>query len=250
MSTSVAGREAARALQRAYWFISAYRVEKALLDLRGAVERKYNPNQPRVPAGNPHGGEWTDGDANVARGGSPIRLAQVRRRVGSGPSIRLGNGKLAEPTPAQAARYEIARSRADALVEEVRQRDPSWHPAPSLTETIEGEILAREGEAREAEAYLGELIRNGQGPGPYAAESLPARGPSRKFRKQERDEINRIGRSHGCHTCGTTEPGTDSGNFVVDHQLPNARSPKGRPQRLYPQCIQCSRRQGNWLSNH
>ena len=26
-----------------------------------ALSRKYNPGQPRVPAGNPDGGQWTDG---------------------------------------------------------------------------------------------------------------------------------------------------------------------------------------------
>ena len=61
MSQSPAGLAASRALHRAYWFYRAYRVEKALLDLRDAVERKYNPNQPRVPAGYPDGGQWTDG---------------------------------------------------------------------------------------------------------------------------------------------------------------------------------------------
>jgi hypothetical protein len=40
MSQSVAGLAASRALHRAYWFYRAYRVEKALLDLRDAVERK------------------------------------------------------------------------------------------------------------------------------------------------------------------------------------------------------------------
>lgn len=29
-----------------------------------ALERKYSPNQPRVPAGNPDGGQWTDGDGS------------------------------------------------------------------------------------------------------------------------------------------------------------------------------------------
>lgn len=68
MSASVAGREALHALRRAYWFYRAYRVEKALLDLRDAVERKYgyDPNQPRVPAGNPHGGQWTEGGGSAS----------------------------------------------------------------------------------------------------------------------------------------------------------------------------------------
>jgi hypothetical protein len=38
-----------------------------------------------------------------------------------------------------------------------------------------------------------------------------------------------------------------SGNFFLDHQLPNAWNPLGRPQRLFPHCMSCSGRQGNWI---
>jgi len=39
-----------------------------------ALERKYSPNQPRVPAGNPDGGQWTDGSGSGA--------TRVARQVG------------------------------------------------------------------------------------------------------------------------------------------------------------------------
>lgn len=82
-------------------------------------------------------------------------------------------------------------------------------------------------------------------PGPFAGGSIPAvNGPSRAFKPAERAEINRIGARTGCHRCGTTDPGTGSGNFVPDHQPPNAVNPAGGPQELYPHCIQCSREQG------
>jgi hypothetical protein len=48
----------------------------------------------------------------------------------------------------------------------------------------------------------------------------------------------------GCHTCGTFNPETPSGNFVPDHQVPNALNFPGRPQRLYPHCLTCSVQQG------
>jgi hypothetical protein len=47
-----------------------------------------------------------------------------------------------------------------------------------------------------------------------------------------------------CHTCGTGDPGTKSGNFVPDHQPPTGINASGQPQRLYPQCLNCSRQQG------
>ena len=35
-------------------------------DALPALSSKYNPNQPRVPAGNPDGGQWTDGGSGSA----------------------------------------------------------------------------------------------------------------------------------------------------------------------------------------
>ncbi|HUU24709.1 MAG TPA: hypothetical protein VMW68_03990 [Methyloceanibacter sp.] len=256
-----AGRAASRALQRAGWLLHAHLVETKLQALRDAVENKYDPNQPRVPAGNPDGGQWTDGGGGTG-GRLPsgpgtlldvddseserTRLAQMAPRRGRGGTgrIQLGNGQFAQPTPAQAARYEFARGRADALLSQVRELDPRWSPRPSLRESVEGAIRALEAEAREAEAYLRELPLKGIGPGPSAGESIPARGPTRRFRVDERREINRIGRESGCHTCGNKDPGTDSGNFIPDHQLPNALNRSDVRQRLYPQCNTCSRRQG------
>ncbi|ABY36403.1 MAG TPA: hypothetical protein DEF43_12075 [Chloroflexus aurantiacus] len=86
-------------------------------------------------------------------------------------------------------------------------------------------------------------------PGPYAGDSIPARGPGRDFTREERDAINEIGRMTGCHTCGATDPGTIDGNFIPDHQPPNALSPPGAPQWLYPHCLACSRRQGGEIRN-
>ena len=40
-----------------------------------ALSRKYNPNQPRVPAGDPGGGQWTDG--SVAGDASGLGLFQI-----------------------------------------------------------------------------------------------------------------------------------------------------------------------------
>lgn len=84
--------------------------------------------------------------------------------------------------------------------------------------------------------------------GPFAGESIPARSKSQKFTAEERAEINRIGRTTGCHTCGTTDPGTKSGNFVPDHQPVSKTVPDGTPQVLYPQCKQCSLAQGGIIS--
>lgn len=81
-------------------------------------------------------------------------------------------------------------------------------------------------------------------PGEFAGDSIPARGPDRNFNKDERDRMNEIGRTTGCHTCGSTDPGTKSGNHIPDHQPANALNPPGGEQKLYPHCLTCSRIQG------
>jgi|GEM_PF-403246 len=84
--------------------------------------------------------------------------------------------------------------------------------------------------------------------GPHAGKSINARGPKRNFTQAERNEINQIGRDTGCHTCGTTEPGTQSDNFIPDHQPPNALNTTNGPQELYPHCKKCSSVQGGQVS--
>jgi RHS repeat-associated protein len=87
------------------------------------------------------------------------------------------------------------------------------------------------------------------GPGPNAGDSVPA-GPSPRPTKEQQDKINEIGNRDGCHTCGTTDPGTKSGNWIGDHQDPTKLNPDGQPQRYYPQCQGCSNEQGGrirWL---
>src|SRR5262249_35808842 len=46
-------------------------------------------------------------------------------------------------------------------------------------------------------------------PGPYATESVPARGSGRNWNASERNFAAAQGQ---CHTCGTTSPGTKSGS--------------------------------------
>jgi RHS repeat-associated protein len=85
------------------------------------------------------------------------------------------------------------------------------------------------------------------GVGPFAGESIPARGKGRDWTADEIAANNRSGDAFGCHTCGTLDPGTKRGNWILDHQPPSSWVPNGFPQRLYPQCASCSSSQGNWV---
>lgn len=117
-------------------------------------------------------------------------------------------------------------------------RAPLDAPARSAVAAVRFPTLADV--AAESETEAAQLLA----PGPYARESIPARGPGRSWRKAEQDQINELGERYGCHTCGTRDPGTETGNWVLDHQLPSSINPAGEAQRLYPQCLGCSREQG------
>ncbi len=241
-----------------------------------------------MPAGNSDGGQWTSGAGSSATESQSVlnetpqvlsedqfvgtsyaanndarilsdvpdqtwmpgaQSAQYRVRSGGwtgGPLIV--NGQWLEPTPGQAVRLTIAEANWRMQVSRAQEIDPGWKPTPSFEETVEGAIANLNAEAKEAEEHRASLISNGIGPGPFAGKSIPARGPERDFNQDERSQINEIGAESGCHTCGTTDPGTSSGNFLLDHQRPSALNPSGQTQRLYPQCLACSRRQGGWVN--
>jgi hypothetical protein len=72
-------------------------VETKLHQLESALKANFDPNQPRVPAGNPDGGQWTRVGVSSAAAGS--QLAQnVPRGRGSG-QVRLRSGQFVEATP-------------------------------------------------------------------------------------------------------------------------------------------------------
>ena len=146
----------------------------------------------------------------------------------------------------QATRFDLLTMQRDVAVARVREIEPHWAARQSAYEGFEGLIATICSETREADARFIELQNVGVCPGPYAEEFMPARSSDRDFRTWERSIINGLGSELGCQTCGTLDPVTTSGNFVPDHQLPNALNPTGRPQRLYPQCLNCSNLQGGW----
>jgi hypothetical protein len=67
------------ALLRLRSAIRANEVETKLRHLAYVVEAHFNPNQPRVPAGNPTGGQWTDTGAGEFTNGERNTLGSLRR---------------------------------------------------------------------------------------------------------------------------------------------------------------------------
>jgi hypothetical protein len=246
-----------------------------------AALRKYSPDQPRVPGGSRDGGQWTreegssgthdwlsslgaNADSHHINTSSPVyndpRIlsdatpdnawipgAQYAGGIESEGENR-NVGSWPEATPAQEARLAIAEARWESFRTQVRIIDPYWRPTPGVYETIEGGIADLEAKAQEAQAHITQLAAKGIGPGPFACESIPARGPDRGLNTSEREQNNENGAEYGCHTCGTKTPGTPLGNWVGDHQPPNGLNIFGTPQRIYPQCLSCSLRQGGFIS--
>jgi hypothetical protein len=130
---------------------------------------KYSPDQPRVPAGQREGGQWTAGggwtpakdrdDPKDARGKEEGRVEDAVRRPpkkpGSGQSGGQGSGRppnrptfrppdvpsrpeaapprpppAANPPPARSDRATQLREERDRAVDGTRQRDPQWVPPP------------------------------------------------------------------------------------------------------------------------
>lgn len=110
-----------------------------------------------------------------------------------------------------------------------------------------GRLLVRAFEGRAVRAAA-EAGRDTLRPGPFAGRGIPARGPERNLTAAERRANNGEMAEHGCHTCGTRDPGTRSGDAIPDHQPPNALNPTGGRQRLYPHCSTCSRRQAGQVT--
>lgn len=262
-----------------YWLLklSLLRLRVGLLALRRDVQRraighrarKYRPDQPRVPAGHPDGGQWTDGSGGSGpmsleewlAGGWAEGLGAIDAESGLGDwrlrddqapiedityRPRGGSGPWPGATLGQQARLAASESQAQSAIRRVQEIDPSWKPPASMSQGIEGAIVSNQAAIRQAEARLRELSSRGIGEGPFARESIPARGPGR-LRESEQRQIDAIGALFGCHTCGTTEPGTANGRFIGDHQLPSALNPTGGSQRLFPHCKSCSLRQGGFV---
>lgn len=208
--------------------------------------RSYDPDQPRVPAGHPDGGQWTDKGGHDAQprnptvrsDATPDNAWRVGARYASGRGLR--GGPPVPATQTQLMRLGTARMEAQNAIRRVQQIEPNWKPQPSAYQTVEGMIRAYQAEAQQARERFVELTYF-VGPGRFAAEWVPAPPPGQRLTGAEQRQLDQLGAVRGCHTCGTFNPGTRRGHFIGDHQMPTAL---GRPRRIFPQCLHCSNVQG------
>ena len=83
-------------------------------------------------------------------------------------------------------------------------------------------------------------------PGSFARQSIAAPKGHEYATRVEKEAVQAIGKRHGCHSCGRR-----AARYVADHQPPSAvveRGGNALEQRFYPQCFDCSNRQGGSLA--
>jgi hypothetical protein len=163
----------------------AFEEAAALLkaDLRATLQ-KYSPDQPRVSAGNPDGGQWTREEGGSQRSTSSSRISTERSGVpvryasleispsnvladapASGTRYAAGNESNEEnereggmePSPGQLIRLDVAQARLNDLIAQARKIDQNWSPSPGVYKDIEGKITNLEARAQEAEEFLARL---------------------------------------------------------------------------------------------
>jgi hypothetical protein len=175
---------------------------------------------------------------------------QAGQQYAGGRPTRRGGGPPEGPAGRLLSDVYEAKVRTLAKLEPnnpyvTQFRDPNWRPRQSHIDRLEEELI----KARQRAPGAIDTQASGIGIGPFARESLPARSESRYFNEEERIDGNRLGSLYGCPTCGTRMPGTASGNWVLDHQQATRLNPLGEGQRLFPQCLSCSARQGGLISS-
>lgn len=217
---------------------AAMAVEIRALTLCLEWKAGFRPEQPRVPAGNPDGGQWA-GDGSDSR---PIRVN--RRGPRGAGQVRILD-RWQPVTPGQEARLAVSIGRMQEALRAVQRRDPNWRPTPQAYETVEGLIRANEFVTQEAMLRALQLRLPRTGIGPFAKEWIAAPATNRRLTRREQAEIDRIGRTYGCHWCGIKTSGTKRGHFIGDHQVPQSL---GKPSRIYPHCWPCSKSQGGLIS--
>ena len=122
---------------------------------------------------------------------------------------------------------------------------------PEVAEIVADKVLGKVKVAKEAakKVDLGPPAPNRSTlfPEPHAGDSIPASSTGRAKAAEQR-QVNDIMSDTGCHTCGTKNPGTTSGNAIGDHQPPTGLNTAGQQQRLFPHCDSCSRSQAGQVT--
>lgn len=156
----------------------------------------------------------------------------------SSPAVEGMQASTAAAPVTQRAKHKNNRRRAP-LTRVRAKKNLEVSPNISQKLIVKGK-RQRKGVARYG---IGDGTRTGIGA--FAQGSLDTKRINRNFTKRERASIKKLGKTYGCHQCGSK----NEAHYVPDHQPPlsqaNLASYRGK---LYPHCKRCSSKQGGLLS--
>jgi hypothetical protein len=169
--------------------------------------KDYDPGQPRVPAGNSDGGQWTSESGGESSSesaiGSELNSTSLQVRYASlavgtrtdatpesgsvqyaggvendDEEVRPG-GRQFDGTPAQQARQAVAEAQYGSVLARVLRLDPAWKPSASLVtpDSIEGDIAKLKAATQEAETHLAYLKSLGFPRDPETGHVIPPTAP-------------------------------------------------------------------------
>ena len=126
MDASAASWEVGAQCRRLSWLLHASVVEAKHAQLARAFKAGFNPNQPRVPAGIPEGGQWTGsggGGTSSASGGSGLTQIAQNASFDQPPEVppeRPSSPRARNAVIKQVAKY-VARLTFEATLGKVRR---------------------------------------------------------------------------------------------------------------------------------
>jgi len=116
--------------------------QRELRSLRVSVAwKRFNPNQPRVPAGNPDGGQWTS-DGGSSGGARIIQISRGRRPSGSSvPTLTITVMGRPETVPVPLAMlHRQTELQYIRTINEARRYEPSYNPPSGMYQGVRGQI--------------------------------------------------------------------------------------------------------------
>jgi hypothetical protein len=147
------------ALEEARYAVAkaSYEVKRLLAEI---AHKRFDPNQPRVPAGNSDGGRWTDGGSSGGRVQVAARVPRViqprRREATANRPVDFGNGPE-WLTPAEYVELVSSKLPAESLANVLRNHSPDWKPKAQIVASAADRISANRSAAAEAAARLREI---------------------------------------------------------------------------------------------
>jgi hypothetical protein len=177
--------------------------------------------------------------SSLSPGTSPLPSTGPATNSPRASGAPIGPPSTVPPAPSPLARPTIgsgpppgSSSQPASSLPEAGPSDPSAS-SPAISRDPKADLLQ-------------ELFRR-VGPGPFAPPNggMPLSSPYGRGTTAEREQNDANGAEFGCHTFGTKNFGTSSGNPYLDHQPSKGLNPPpGASAEGYPHCVTCSGRQG------